>query len=59
MKLRIFLAVVVAVALGAFLLGYSLSPGPYLPAEDSFDYRNHHCYPVDKSTYNPSEIWGN
>lgn len=46
----------------SYLIGYSNSPGPYLPAEDSFDYHNHHCYPLKTpvaGSYNPSEVWGN
>lgn len=67
MKSRAFEVILALVALSVagfigFLSGWNSSPGPYLPSEDSFDYHNHHCYPIQKTTVpvaEPSDIWGN
>lgn len=51
MKVKLWYVLSTAIVLCAgmvisYKIGYSNSPGPYLPSEDSFDYRNNHCYPV-------------
>jgi len=34
-----------------FSKGYTSSPGPYIPSEDSFDYANHHCVVKPKGSF--------
>lgn len=40
--LRMVLTVAAGIAAG-YIVGYHQSPGPYIPAEDSFEYSHHHC----------------